>query len=197
MADDFSRNGPSSPDALAPGASSNSVLHSGAAKPRCQSKYDLNKWLESHGAPDTHPALDKVVALNSDGVSSIAAVGFCLGARYVFDLAFDNLIARSRSPPSRTRLCSIFLSASRLKCAASSEAPLLINTCPVDVQFPVESQAKADKMLADFAPGYRRKFFEGCTHGFAVRADLSDPEVKAGKEATFKATAECQFLEHL
>ena len=60
------------------------------------------------------------------------------------------------------------------------------------MQFPIEAQAKADELLGNgkFAPGYRREFFEGCMHGFAVRGDLNDPKVKAGKEGAFKATVE-------
>jgi hypothetical protein len=46
------------------------------------------------------------------------------------------------------------------------------------------------------APGYTREYFPGCTHGFAVRGDLSKPEVKAGKEGAFKATVEF-FIKHL
>jgi hypothetical protein len=43
--------------------------------------------------------------------------------------------------------------------------------------FPPEAQAKADEIFAGFAPGYKREYFDGCTHGFAVRGDLSDPKV--------------------
>jgi hypothetical protein len=64
--------------------------------------------------------------------------------------------------------------------------------------FPAEAQAKADEIFGDgkFVPGYRREYFPGCTHGFAVRGDLSDPLVKAGKEGSFMASVEF-FLEHL
>jgi len=53
-------------------------------------------------------------------------------------------------------------------------APLLINSCTNDSQFPHEAQAKADEILGGgkFAPGYVREYFEGCSHGFAVRGDL-------------------------
>ena len=49
-----------------------------------------------------------------------------------------------------------------------------------------------DELLGDgkYKPGYSRTYWEGCTHGFAVRGDMSDPKVKAGKEGAFKATAE-------
>jgi hypothetical protein len=65
--------------------------------------------------------------------------------------------------------------------------------------FPKESQALADKILGEGSRSselYKREYFEGCEHGFAVRGDLSNPQVKAGKEGAFKATVEF-FLERL
>ncbi len=60
------------------------------------------------------------------------------------------------------------------KYAEVSKAPLLINSCTVDQMFPLEASAKADEILGGgkFAPGYERTYWEGCTHGFAVRGDL-------------------------
>lgn len=76
--------------------------------------------------------------------------------------------------------------------ATKSTAPLLINSCTVDPKFPLEAQVQADELFGSgkFAPGYKREHFEGCSHGFAVRGDISDPKVKAGKEGAFKATVE-------
>jgi hypothetical protein len=50
--------------------------------------------------------------------------------------------------------------------------------------FPAEARAKADEIFGDgkFGPGYKREYFSGCTHGFSVRGDMTDPLVKAGKE---------------
>jgi hypothetical protein len=77
------------------------------------------------------------------------------------------------------------------KYAKECKQPLLINSCEVDSQFPLDAQKKADDiMLGKFAPGYERKYFKGCTHGFAVRGDLSNPAVKQGKEDAFKYTVE-------
>ena len=43
----------------------------------------------------------------------------------------------------------------------------------MDQQFGPEKQAIADKIFSEgFAPGYERTYWEGCTHGFAVRGDL-------------------------
>lgn len=85
---------------------------------------------------------------------------------------------------------------SRQKYVSTSKAPLLINSCTVDTQFPIEAQAQADTVFANFGPGYKREYFDGCTHGFAVRGDLSDPKVKAGKEGAFTSAVEF-FIKHL
>ncbi|KAF8211096.1 dienelactone hydrolase [Mycena galopus ATCC 62051] len=133
------------------------------------------------------PIIDKVIAaLKADGVTTFAAVGYCFGGRYVFDLAFENItVASATAHPSLLQV-----PADLEKYVAVSKAPLLINSCTVDEQFPPASQAKADEIFAGFAPGYKREYFDGCHHGFAVRGDLSDPKVKAGKEGAFKATIE-------
>lgn len=58
--------------------------------------------------------------------------------------------------------------------AEKAKAPLLINSCETDSQFPLEAQAKADEILGGgkFVPGYERTYWDGCTHGFAVRGDM-------------------------
>jgi len=108
--------------------------------------------------------------------------------RYTFDLAFENIIKVAViSHPSQLKVPEDLE-----KYAATSKAPLLINSCTTDSQFPLEASAKADEIFGDgkFAPGYKREYFVGCTHGFAVRGDLSNPQVKAGKEGSFKASVE-------
>jgi len=154
-------------------------------------KFDRNimqNWVANHGQEKTRPALDKVIkALKEQGVTKLAATGYCFGGRYVFDLAFENMIdVAIISHPALLKLPDIE------RYASVAMAPLLINSCTIDIQFPPEIQTKADEILGNgkFAPGYRREYFEGCTHGFAVRGDMSDPKVKAGKEGSFKAAVE-------
>ncbi|KAJ7237268.1 dienelactone hydrolase endo-1,3,1,4-beta-D-glucanase [Mycena haematopus] len=154
----------------------------------------IGEWLaKSHDEAHTRPIIDKVIAaLKAEGVTTFAAVGYCFGARYVFDLAFENIIAASAvAHPSHLEV-----PADLEKYVSVSKAPLLINSCTVDIMFPLGAQAKADEVFSGFAPGYKREYFEGCTHGFAVRGDLSDPKVKAGKEGAFTATIEW-FIKYL
>jgi len=182
LADDFAANGlkaiipdylngdPIPPNALNPGGT-----------------FNIAEWFPNHTQEKTRPTLNKVVeALKSAGVAELAATGYCYGARYVFDIAFENVIKVAVvSHPSLLKVPEDLE-----KYVATSKAPLLINSCTYDQQFPLESSTKADEIFKEFTPGYKREYFEGCTHGFAVRGDLSDPKVKAGKEGSFKASVE-------
>ncbi|KAF8330524.1 dienelactone hydrolase [Amanita rubescens] len=183
LCDDFARNGfkTIAPDYFNGDPVPVDALESGT--------FDYKQWKGSHQPEQTRPTLDKVIdALKEQGVTSFAAVGYCFGGRFVFDLAFENgITVAAVAHPSMLKVPEDLE-----KYASVSKAPLLINGCTVDQQFSLEAQAKADEIFGDgkFAPGYRREYFEGCTHGFAVRGDLSDPKVKAGKESSFKATVE-------
>ncbi|KAI0263058.1 alpha/beta-hydrolase [Gloeopeniophorella convolvens] len=155
---------------------------------RDPTKFDKEAWLARHPPSHALSLVRKVMeALKEQGVTRFAAVGFCFGGRLTFDLAFTNeIVVSAVAHPS-------LLQADDLeKYFAESRAPLLINSCEVDWQFPKEKQDKADEIFGDgkFAPGYQHAYWEGCTHGFAVRGDLSDPKVKAGKEGSFKNTVE-------
>ncbi|KAG2089660.1 hypothetical protein BD769DRAFT_1679889 [Suillus cothurnatus] len=117
-----------------------------------------------HGKEQTRPSLDKVIAvLKEESVTKSLH----------FDLAFDNVIQ-----------CIVVSHPSLFTVPDDLKVPLLINSCEVDQMFPAEAQAKADEIFGDgkFAPGYKREYFSGCTHGFSVRGDMTDPLVKAGKE---------------
>ncbi|KAH7890858.1 hypothetical protein F5I97DRAFT_1798743, partial [Phlebopus sp. FC_14] len=114
--------------------------------------------------------------------------------RYTFDLAFDDVIKVAViAHPSLLKVPEDFE-----KYKSTAKAPLLVNSCTTDRKFPLEAQGQADAILGGglFAPGYKREHFEGCTHSFAVRGDMSDPKVKAGKEGAFKATVQF-FIDHL
>ena len=76
-----------------------------------------------------------------------------------------------------------------------NQTPLTPSPSPPS-QFTKEKQEFADKVFADFKPGWSRPYFPGATHGFAVRGDLSDPRVKAAKEGAFKNTVEW-FIKYL
>jgi dienelactone hydrolase len=54
--------------------------------------FDITSWFKNHGTSDTRPLLDNVIAtLKEQGVTTFGASGYCFGARYCMDLAFENV----------------------------------------------------------------------------------------------------------
>ena len=151
-------------------------------------------------------------------------------ARLVFDLAFDNVIhvavvahpslLKPEDLDVRYSFVDILISFLSVipsqTYIAKSRAPILINSCEDDGAFPKSFAETADQKFANFAPGYRRTYYEGASHGFAVRGDIvrervfslycleahsvpyaqSKPTVKAAKEGAFKESVEW-LIKHL
>ncbi|KAH9932723.1 alpha/beta-hydrolase [Epithele typhae] len=163
------------------------VPHERVFAPGGAQGFDLLAWLGRHPAPRALETIRAVIAaLKADGVAKFASTGYCYGGRTGFDLGFTNELAVVTTAHPSMLKCPEDLE----NYAKTSRAPLLINSCEVDPMFPVEAQKKADEILGGgkFAPGYERTYWEGCHHGYAVRGDMSNPKVKAGKEGTFEAT---------
>ncbi|CAL1702668.1 unnamed protein product [Somion occarium] len=157
--------------------------------------FDFMAWLGKHPPAGVVPIVEKVIdALKAEGVTKFGAVAFCYGGRLAFDLAFkgslDVVVANHPSLLKVPEDLERYL--------AEAKAPLLINSCETDQQFPIEAQAKADEILGGgkFAPGYERPYWAGVVHGFSIRGDVSDPTIKAAKEGAYKAGIEF-FKKHL
>jgi len=158
------------------------------------STFDRQAWFAKHMGPKKDPndptieeMLDSVMeALKAEGVTRFGTTGYCFGGRFVFDLAFKG--ATHVSVTAHPSLLKVPEDLETYRDKAT--APLLLNTCTVDNMYPPEAQAKGDEILGGgkFKPGYERAYFDGCEHGFAVRGDLSNPKVKAGKEGAFEKT---------
>jgi dienelactone hydrolase len=126
-------------------------------------------------------------------------------ARLVFDLAFDNIIhVAVVAHPSLLKpedldvrkfadIIAYVLSISSQNYTGKSKAPLLINSCEEDNAFPKDFAEAADKKFASFAPGYRRTYYEGASHGFTVRGDLVRPRAfSLGVHSTYPCTEQAE-----
>ncbi|KAI0794115.1 alpha/beta-hydrolase [Fomes fomentarius] len=153
------------------------------------STFSFQDWIDRHPPSEVLKITLKVInALRAEGVTKFATTGYCYGGRTGFDLAFAGEVdVVTTAHPSLLKIPEDLL-----KYAEVAKAPLLINSCEVDSMFPISAQEEADKILGGgkFAPGYERTYWPGCVHGFAVKGDISIPEVKAGMEGAFKATIE-------
>ncbi|KAF7299461.1 Dienelactone hydrolase endo-1,3,1,4-beta-D-glucanase [Mycena indigotica] len=157
--------------------------------------FNVNAWKAAHTVTQTRPPLDKVIAgLKNEGYTVFAATGYCFGARYVVDLALENAIQVAVISHPSQLLIPFDIDA----LVAASNVPLLINSCEFDPHFPQEWQSIADEKLGagKYAPGYKRTYWEGCSHGFLTKGDLSDSKVKSGQDGAVEATI-AWIREHL
>ncbi|KAH7103538.1 alpha/beta-hydrolase [Auriculariales sp. MPI-PUGE-AT-0066] len=139
----------------------------------------------------TRPVIDTILTtLRTRGITSFGVVGYCFGGRYSWDLALDGVEGVKVLALSHPSLLKIPEDIEAFK--QRSRVPLLLNVCDVDHQYGPEAQKIGDELLGNgtYTPGYKRTFWPGCEHGFAVRGNLSKPEVVAGKEGAFKASVE-------
>ncbi|KAF7314546.1 Dienelactone hydrolase endo-1,3,1,4-beta-D-glucanase [Mycena kentingensis (nom. inval.)] len=142
LADDLARNGFYTvvPDLFSGSPAPADAFTRGPDQPA----FDFNAWLGQHDREVTRPILDSVIpALKNEGIARFAAAGYCFGGRYVFDLAFENILHVSAvSHPSM-----LVIPDDLTKYATSSNAPLLINNCTTDPVFPVSAGEQADAIL--------------------------------------------------
>lgn len=90
-----------------------------------------------------------------------------LAGRYGVDLAIDNVVKTSVIAHP-----GLVAPADFETLRDASHAQFMIVSCEDDFSFGPELQLAADGVLGAgrYAPGYERKFYAGCRHGFAVRA---------------------------
>ncbi|KAA1467612.1 dienelactone hydrolase endo-1,3,1,4-beta-D-glucanase [Dentipellis sp. KUC8613] len=193
LADDFARNGfrVYLPDLFDGDPVPAEVLSSNGA---LGNNFDFSQWISNHSPAPAQAKVEAVVdVLKSQGVTRFGAIGYCYGGRLCFNLAFENKVhAVVGNHPSMLELSDID------KYAETASAPLLLNTCEIDPAFTAEKQSRADEVLGGgrYKPGYERIFWPGATHGFAVRGDLDNPQVKEAKEGAFKSGVEW-FIKYL
>lgn len=157
------------------------------------------KWFPTHGPAQTRPALDKTIAYAKEqGFTSLAAVGYCFGARYTFDLAYEGKIKVGAvnhpsliQPEDLEKLSKLdFPMLFNVRAYDDFAASILLTfrstpsqTCGEDPQMPKQKIELADKLMQG-KETYKRNHWENSRHGFSVRSDFSKPEnVKAHNEA--------------
>jgi len=145
---------------------------------------NVSAWIVNHGEAQTNPPLLAVIkALKDRGVEQIAATGYCFGGLYVTRLVQNNTITVGTvAHPSLLNVPTDF---ELIK--AQSRIPIEINNAELDTGFTPAFALQTDAVLGDgqYASGYSRRQFDGVAHGFAVRANASDPVQVAAKQGAF------------
>ncbi|KAF7374973.1 Protein AIM2 [Mycena sanguinolenta] len=157
---------------------------------------NVTTWIVNHGEAQTTPPLLAVIkALKDRGIKQIAATGYCFGGA-----------ALHHSPRPKQHHYSwnygapLFLTVpddfDLMK--AQSHVPIEINNAELDTGFTPAIALETDAIMDDgqYPPGYFRRQFDGVGHGFAVRANASDPVQVAAKQGAFD-TSLAWILSHL
>ncbi|SCZ98375.1 BZ3500_MvSof-1268-A1-R1_Chr3-2g06328 [Microbotryum saponariae] len=145
--------------------------------------FDLMAWLGKHGKAETYPHIIKTIeGLKQQGVKDFAATGYCFGGRFVVDCVLDgHLKVAIVSHPS------LLKPDEDLPAIKAKSIPFLWNTCENDQMWPKECQEKADEVFKG-DKNYQRNYYEGVSHGFAIRGDPKDEKSRKAKEGAFESS---------
>ncbi|KAK4244591.1 dienelactone hydrolase family-domain-containing protein [Corynascus novoguineensis] len=142
--------------------------------------FNATEFTLKHGPNATDPILDKGVAYLKErmGVDKIAATGYCFGGRYAFRLLADGkegVDAAFAAHPSLLEDSEIEAITRPVSVAAAEND----TTMSPDRRFQIET------LLQETNQPYQLTLYSGTNHGFGVRANVSDPQQKFGKESAF------------
>ena len=138
--------------------------------------FNIMAWGGRHMPPTVDPILTAMIHnLRSNfGVKKLGGVGYCFGAKYVARFLGKGIDAGAMAHPS-------FVAMEEIKAIGG---PLTIAAAETDHIFPEEKRHETEKILKEWKKTYQMILYSGVEHGFAVRADLSQREVKFAQEAT-------------
>ncbi|ENH70987.1 Protein AIM2 [Fusarium oxysporum f. sp. cubense race 1] len=141
--------------------------------------FNITEFLAKHPPSVTDPIVAKAINYlrNELKVNSIAATGYCYGGRYVF-----------RSLGQNGKVNVGFTAHPSLLATEEIEAvrkPVSIAGAAEDQIFPQPRQAETEAILTKIGKPFTSVLYSGTTHGFAVRANASNPQQVFAKDEAF------------
>ncbi|KAI7761329.1 hypothetical protein LZL87_002144 [Fusarium oxysporum] len=141
--------------------------------------FNITEFLAKHPPSVTDPIVTKAINYlrNELKVNSIAATGYCYGGRYVF-----------RSLGQNGKVDIGFTAHPSLLATDEIEAvrkPVSIAGAAEDQIFPQPRQAETEAILTKIGKPFTSVLYSGTTHGFAVRANASNPQQVFAKDEAF------------
>ncbi|KAI1744839.1 dienelactone hydrolase [Xylaria scruposa] len=151
------------------------------------STLDLNEMsrtqLESFLAAATPEETDALIATGVDylrnvqNITRIATTGYCFGGRYAFRWLSEEkgLKVGFAAHPSNLQDSEITAITGAVGVAAAD----------ADGMMPPERRSQIEALLLNTTQPYTLSLYGSVSHGFGVRANISDPRQKFGKEQAF------------
>lgn len=163
--------------------------------------FNTTEFLAKHPPSVTDPIVAKAINYlrNELNVNSVAATGYCFGGRYVFrslgqngkiDVGFTahpSLLATDEIEAVRKPV-SVAGAGQFRSLITTNERPKADMDIAEDQIFPQTRQAETEAILTKIGKPFTSVLYSGTTHGFAVRANASNPQqVFAKGEAFYQA----------
>ncbi|KAG9252969.1 dienelactone hydrolase [Emericellopsis atlantica] len=150
--------------------------------------FDLMGWLQKGSDGNNPHGVEQADAITAEalqwakqqGYTKIGAAGYCFGAKYCVRHYKNGIGATFLAHPS-------FVDEEEL---AAITGPLAIAAAQFDDIFPTEKRHKSEEVLAKTGVDWQIFLHSGVQHGFAVRGDMTKPNVKRAKEQAFKQAVE-------
>ncbi|KAI1849599.1 hypothetical protein JX265_007938 [Neoarthrinium moseri] len=141
--------------------------------------FNITDFLAKHGPEATDPLIDVAVKYlkGTPGVSKIGVTGYCFGGRYAF-----RYVAAGKGGDAAFAAHPSLLEDAEISAIAG---PVAVAAAETDSSMPPERRHNITALLGQTGKPYNVALYSGTEHGFGVRANVSDPEQKYGKESAF------------
>ncbi|KAI1385910.1 alpha/beta-hydrolase [Hypoxylon trugodes] len=141
--------------------------------------FNAQGFIEDHAPNVTDPILATAIDFMRTElkVKKIVATGYCFGGRYAF-----RLLAEGKGASVGFAAHPSFLEDGEI---SAITGPASIAAADGDQMTPPERRTQVEALLLNTTHPYSYSLYGGVSHGFGVRANISDPKQKFGKEEAF------------
>ena len=141
--------------------------------------FNTSAFLAAHGPDVTDPIIAKTIDYlrNTLGIKKIGLTGYCFGGRYAF-----RFVSAGKGGDAAFTAHPSLLENDEI---SAIKAPAAIAAAEVDSMMSAARRAEIEALLAKTAQPYQISLYSGTSHGFGVRANISVPVQKIGKEEAF------------
>lgn len=152
---------------------------------------DIQVWKSRHPDSETDTVLAKTVKYMKEQlqITKIGGVGYCFGGKFVPRMMAGQTGVAGRNGVSTGFIAHpTFLAPNEI---SAVKGPLSIAAGELDATFNAADRRNAEDILsAKNAQIFETRLFSNAPHAFAVRTNMSNPELRFAKEASFRQAVE-------
>ena len=141
--------------------------------------FNTSAFVAAHGPEVTDPIIAKTIehVRTKLGVKKIGLTGYCFGGRYAF-----RFVSAGKGGDAAFTAHPSLLGDDEIKAIAG---PAAIAAAENDSMLDAARRSQVETLLAGTKIPYQVSLYSGTSHGFGVRANVSVPVQKFGKEEAF------------